>query len=143
MITVGFIQEDRGVYYYYTFVSDTLSIAEHPGPEGPFKRKFEELMAQMFLAHCEDFILLDKEIVDRGKEVHSYTELAQRVKDFMKWGHENIDIAPGSVAQNGYVVTKYMKGMIDMISIDHPMRKDLIFINSCIKDTWENKFEVE
>lgn len=143
MQTVAYIEKIGDIHYYYSFVNNSLTVNEFIGGESALERKLDELTAQSFLALYEDFLHIDKETIDKGKEVHSYEELRKRVKAYIEWGHKNISSSPGSVAQNGYIARKYITKMIDMISHENINKKKLVMISHSIKETFERlpKFE--
>ncbi len=142
MITVGYIKEENGIHYFYSIVDDTISVQTFSGGEGMMRRKLVELKASSILILFEKFLIKDREIVDRGKDVHVYKEKIKRIQKYMEWGHENISTSPGLVIDNGLIMTKAMKSMIKMISDEHPMKKDLIFLQASVTQTAKAPYNV-
>jgi hypothetical protein len=143
MNTVGFIRKDGETSYFYIRIGQKLRVIEHSGPDMYVRKLMVDNKASSILILFETFLQLDKEIVDRGKGVQVYEELAKRIQAYIEWGHENRVNAPESVIQNGFIATKYMNGMINMISMEHPMRKHLIFLEHSVTQTYHAPYNIE
>lgn len=131
MITLGYIEQRDGIDYY--FCSDErgkVTIMQYEGPEGAMKQKLIKMKASAILRIFEKFLIVDKKIIDPGKNVYTYEEKIKRINAFIDWGHENFDTVPASIIQNGILSQKYMESMILMITPEHPSRKTLIFLKN-------------
>ena len=143
MTTVGYISKINDIHYFYSVVNNQITVQSFSGPSGVMQRKLHELTAESFLVLFEDFLLTDAQITDRGKDMQLYQESEKRIRDFMKWAHENKESSPGSVCDNAYISTKFMRRMIDIISDENPKKKDLIFLMHCVTFTYEKAYKIE
>jgi len=129
MITLGHIDKLDGIdYYYCSDEQGRVTIMQYEGPEGAMNQKLVKMKASAVLRIFEKFLIVDKKIIDPGKDVYTYEEKIKRINLFIDWGHENFETVPASIIDNGIISTKYMKSMINMITPEHPSRKTLIFL---------------
>lgn len=129
MILVSYIKKIERVHYYFTHIDGKTTVAEFKGPEGIMKHILVSNKCTCMLYLFEQFISIDKEITDPGKETFAYSEKVKRIKAYIDWGFDNQDIAAESVIDNGFISRKFMKAMIDSISPEHPSKKELIMLH--------------
>jgi len=142
MTYAGYIKREDDTHYFYSFVEDRLTVQTYSGPDGVFLKKFNDIKASAALLLVEQFLVIDVTLSDPGKDVQSYKELRKRCQDYIKWGHDNRDHSPESVIQNSEVARKnYMSKMIGMISPEHQIRKELIFLAHGIERLYQEHLE--
>ena len=129
MTYAGYIKKEDDTHYYWSFVEDRRSVMSFDGNQGVFINKFNQIKASAALLLVEQFLVKDVVIIDPGKDIHSYSELRKRVQAYTGWGHDNQEHSPESVIDNAIRVKKdFMDKMINMLSVEHPDRKELIFL---------------
>ncbi len=138
MMFVGFLEKVDDVYYYYSVVNDKVTVGGFSGEEDAFAKKLAELKAQLFLVIFEEFLSVNKLILDPGKNVHVYHEKVKRIQSYIEWGHKNIELMPHSVADNGFVSVKFMEAIINLISKNNPHFKTLVFLKHCVIKTYKD-----
>jgi hypothetical protein len=135
MKTVGYIKKEGDLHYFYSFTEGVITVQSCKG-DGLCKKKMVDMKASSMLILFEGFLALDSELIDRGKDVHIYQEKIDKISAFIEWGHANYDTAPASIVDNAFIMTKYMRNMLKLISDEHPMKKDLIFLEHCVIQTY-------
>lgn len=141
MITVGYIKKEGDIHYYYSVVNEHISVNTYEGPDGMMSEMFSRLKASALLALCEDFLSIDSETPDRGKDVQVYEELKDRMKAYMTWGHENLELSAGKICDYGSKAEKYMDGILNLIDNSNAGKKDLIFLRHCVTLTMNASYE--
>ena len=127
MTHVGYIGEFSGKHLVYSMVDNQWSVTEFES-EGLCRQKMKEMKATAMIILFEQFLIIDKDIKDTGKNVVSYKELRKRLQDFINWSLDNQEVHTEKVISNGLKMRKVMNQMIKMISPEHPNRKELIFL---------------
>jgi len=129
MTYAGYIKKEGDIHYFWSFVEDRRTVQEYSGPQAIFIHKFNGLKASAALLLVEQFLVKDVTIIDPGKDIHTYSELRKRVQAYTGWGHDNQEHSPESVIDNAIRVKKdFIDKMINMLSVNHPERKELIFL---------------
>jgi hypothetical protein len=127
MKMVGYIGEDSGMHYVYSNVDNVWSVSQYSS-EGLCKQKMMEMKASAMIIIFEDFLILDSQVEDLGKNVVSYKELRKRIQDYITWALEHQGISPQKVSENGFKMRKVMAQMIKMITPENEKRGELLFL---------------
>lgn len=127
MTYVGYIGEFDGKHLVYSMVDNEWSVTEFES-EGLCKQKMKEMKATAMIILFEQFLIIDKDLQDTGKNVVSYKELRKRLQDYLNWSLDNQHVHTDKVISSGFKMRKVMNQMIKMISPEHPDRKHLIFL---------------
>lgn len=141
MTFVGYIGLINDRYMVYSFVENKWSVSEFDS-EGLCHQKMKEMKATAMIILFEQFLVKDITIQDSGKSVVSYKELRKRLQDYVTWGLDNQDKVPEQVIINGFKMRKIMNQMINMISLQNPMRRDLIFLQWNVTKLYEEPYNV-
>lgn len=142
MVTVGYIKKENGIDYWYTLSNNSISPHTHKGAEGVLRHKMVKCKASSMLALFEDFLLIDQDIEDPGKDVHTYKEKIKSIMKFIEWGHENYDTLTESIIDNAFIMSKAMKSIIKLISPDNEDLKKLIFIHHTVTLTYKEPYNI-
>jgi hypothetical protein len=141
MTILGYIGAKDDVHYYYIINNDRIATYSDECSAPIMKRKLTKMRASAIVSLYEDFISVESTIIDRGKDVHVYSEKRKKVKSFIEWANLNADMIPESIKDNSIRMIDYIDTMINMISKHHSMRKDLMFIMNAIKETTNTNFD--
>jgi hypothetical protein len=129
MTYAGYIKREGDTHFFWSFVEDRRTVQTYSGYDGVFIHRFNGIKASAALLLVDQFLVKDVVIIDRGKDIHSYSELRKRVQAYVSWGHANREHSPESVIDNAIRVKQdFIDKMINMISPEHAERKELIFL---------------
>jgi len=139
MTFVGYIEEENGIHYVYSFVEHKWSVSEFSS-SGLAKQKMIEMKATAMIILFEQFLVTDITIEDVGKNVVSYRELRKRLQDYVVWGLDNQGVSPQKVVENGFKMKAVMLQMIKMISQKHTDRGKLKFLYFNVTKLYEEPY---
>lgn len=139
---VGYIGEFSGQHLVYSVVDNVWSVTGFES-EGLCHQRMKEMKASAMVILFEEFLIIDSQISDGGKDVVSYKELRKRLQDYITWSLEFGSINPEKVVLNGFKMRKIMFQMIGMISKEHELRKKLIFVWFNVTKLYEQPYNIQ
>ena len=143
MNLIDYIEKKDGVHYFFHAWKDTINVREFSGEGHVLERNLIKLKAELITELYNEFVLVDKQIVDRGKKTPIYDKNIASISNFIDWAIENKETKPGEVSKNGVVMLRAIKAIISLVSPNTKKKKDLVFLCYMIEKTCLTEFKIE